>query len=165
MATRSTKSRLVETLDSGLKRESTTNGPATESENARYAQIGDFRQANVAAAQAGVALKFNDVDSDAATKFIAGRAGTITGIAWGLSAASTHTAGSVKAAIGPAGAALVAAGNAVQIDGGGTSGVVDLATPQAFKEGDALGALVTTDANWLPVTTDLTVWLLIRWAP
>lgn len=155
---RVTNNRQVESIDGNIKREGNTNAPAFESENARYAQVGPFVQINVAAGQSGVALAM-DPDTDILTFVPAGRAGTVVGIAWGLSAASTHTAGSLKCTVGG-----TASGTAVAIDGGGTAGVGDETTPVSFAEGDKLGIKITTDANWLPVTTDLQAWLLIRWA-
>jgi hypothetical protein len=154
---RVTQNRQVENLDGNFKREGNTTAPAFETENARHDQLGIFHQANIAINQSGVALKLNGLDSDAAASFIAPRAGTIVGMAWALTAASTHTAGAIQPTVGG-----TAVGTSVAIDGGGTSAVVDM-TPVSFVEGALIGVALTTDANWLPTTTDLTCWVIVRW--
>lgn len=165
---RTTKNRLVENEDNNTKKTTATGAPAVETENARFQQLTPFRQANVAASQAGVALRVAGTDTDDSTKYIAARAGRLTGLAWALTAAATHTAGSIQLAVGPAGGALAAVGTSMAIDGGGTSAVVDQAGSDGdgipFNEGDAIGVLVTTDGAFTPITTDLMVWPVVRWA-
>jgi hypothetical protein len=154
---RVTKNRLVEDLGNGSKRASKFNGPATESENARFYQGESFRQDSVASGQSAVALTLGGIDTHAPTSFVAGRAGVIAGVAWSLSTASTHTAGSVQVTVGG-----TAKGDVVKIDGGGTAAVVDQSVDVAFNEGDLIGVAVTTDGSWTP-TPHLNVWPLIRW--
>ena len=168
---RNTINRRVTLNDNNTMRSEKTGAPAVESENARVEQVGVWRKANVPISQSGVAMLFGGgVDSDEGTKFIAGRAGHVVGVVWQLTAAATHTAGSIQPAVGPAGGTLAAQGASVAIDGGGTAAVVDQngAAPDnlgvPFNEGDDLGVLLTTDAAWLPTTTDLQVWLMVRWA-
>jgi hypothetical protein len=147
-----------EQLDNGKFREVPTNEPAPECENARLDQLGPWRQANVAAGQAAVALKLVGIDSDADTPIVAARAGTIVGIAWDFTAAPTAGAASLQATN-----AGTAGGDVVSVVGAQT-GVVDLAAPQAFARGDKLGLKVTTNGGFLPITTDLMAWLVVKWA-
>jgi len=154
---RVTSNRLVTDLNNGLKRSDKFNGPALESENARFDSVGPFSQHSVAASQTGVALP-NGLGTGALTFVTAHRAGEIVSIAWGLSTAGTHTAGAVQATVGG-----TATGDSVVFDGGGTAAVVDQTTPISFNEGDKLGIKITTDGNFTP-TPDIAAWLNVRWA-
>src|SRR6478609_1093360 len=97
---RVTSNKLIESLDNNAKRVSDTNGPAVESEAARFQTIGSFRQDNVAASQAGVALRYQAVDANAFTGVVAPRAGKIIGLVWQLSAAITAGVATVSATVG-----------------------------------------------------------------
>ncbi len=152
-----TSNKMIEDLGAS-KRETNTDAPAIETDHARNLVTGLFHQTNVAASQTGVAIALGG-DADAGTGWVAPFAGQVVGIAWALSAASTHVTGSLKATV-----AGTASGDAVSIDGGGTEGYTALtvATAPTFTAGQRLGVKVTTDSAWLPVTTDMNVWLLIR---
>lgn len=159
---RSTKNRRVTTGDSGAQREEMTNAPAVESENARTALIGPFKQHLVTANQAGVVLN-NGLSTGDLPFVVAPRAGQIVGTMWGLSTAGTHTSGKVQATING-----TVAGDLVPFDGGGTTGTPDqsnlITAPITFNEGDKIGFKITTDANWLPVTADISVSAIVRYS-
>ncbi len=157
---RKTKNRMVETGDAGFQRETTTNGQAIESENARLREIGGFRQDNVAASQTGVALTYQGVDATAPVGKVMARAGKIVGLAWQLSAAITAGVATIRATING-----TAVGDTVSIKSASTtSAVVDQAAEVAFNEGDILGVKVTTDGSASPTTSELNVDLTVRLA-
>jgi hypothetical protein len=149
---------LNETLDNGAIRQTPSNAPYPESDQNRQAQIGPFTQHAVAASQAAVALP-NGLGTGALTFVTAPKAGKIVGVDWGLSAAATHTAGTVQATVNG-----TAVGDAVHIDGGGTAAAVAESASQSFNAGDKLGVKITTDGNWTP-TPDLAVNLLVQYNP
>lgn len=155
----STTNRLVTNNDNGTKRETLTNGPASETEWARNQQLGPLRKANVGANASAVALTLGGVDTDAGSAIVAPQDGQIVALQWAWTAAPTHTAATFQATLGG-----TAGGDVVTIDQAQTGAVV-MKTPIAFVAGNSLGAKVTTDANFLPVTDDLSVWLTVRWNP
>lgn len=157
MATRITQNRMVEDLGNGKKRVTLFNEPAHETENARFDSPFTFKQHNVTASQSAVALS-TGLSTGELTFYVAPRAGELVGCSWGLSAASTHTLGTVQFTVNG-----TAVGSVFNIDTGATAAVVDQATAISFNEGDKIGCKVTTDASWLPVTDDLAVTALVRW--
>lgn len=157
MALRALMNRLIEYLDNGKFRVSTTNAPAVESENARFDQQGPFRRVNVAASLTASALTRGGVDSDAPTSVVEGRAGRVHGIAYNLSAAVT--AGALTAKVTVNGTETGAAMNLAAAQ----RGVLDLAASVPFAEGDRLGLSLTSNGSLAPTTAELDADLLIRW--
>lgn len=152
---------LVETLDNGAKRVTTSNAPFVESENARIRTVGVFRQDNVAAGQSGVALPYQSVDANSQTFAIAPRAGVIVGMSWSLNAAITAGVATLRATVGG-----TAKGDAESIvSAATTSAVVDQSVEVPFAKGDKLGVAITTDGSASPVTSELGVELIVRYEP
>jgi hypothetical protein len=155
-----------------------TNASAEETENARFEQLGPFRNGALAIDLAAVAMTAGGVDAKAPAAMIAGRKGVICGIAWFSTAPITAGGASaltLQPAVGPGGAALAAQGTPVVVASGGLQqAVVDQIGGSVtkgldkgyipFNEGDNLGVLLSTSHTFAPVTGDIVVYLLIRWA-
>lgn len=155
---RVTQNKLIENLDNNVKRVTDTGAPAIESETARIRTVGVFRQDNVAANQAGVALTYGAVSAGTLTSYVAPRAGKIIGLTWQLSAAITAGVATVQATKGGTGLGV----SASVVSAATVSAVVDQTTEQAFAEGDLLGVKVTTDGSASPTTSELNVELIVR---
>jgi len=145
--------------NNGTTRTERCNEPALETANARFEQIGQFRVDSLAASQAGVAEKYQGIDANAQTSFVAGRAGHIVGLAWTLSTAVTAGVCTARATI--AGTAVGDTAN-LAAPATSTSGTLQFGVPVAFNAGDKLGVKHTTDGSFTP-TPHVGVDLLIRW--
>jgi len=133
------------------------NEPALETANSRIVQIGQFRVDSLAASQTGVAEKYQGIDANAQTSFIAGRAGHIMGVAWTRSTAVTAGTLTVQATVGGTGS-----GDAISLAAAAT-GVAMETTPVPFAAGAALGVKHTTNSGFTP-TPHVAVDLLVRWS-
>lgn len=138
-------------------------GPVPETENARLDQVGPFRQDNPAASQANTLQTFGAVDAVAPTGFPAGRAGTIVGIVARSNADLTAGIATFRPALdgvvaGGATTEFAALSDLVQTQVG------TFATPVAFTAGQLLGVMLSTNAGYLPVTADMSSYLLVKWA-
>jgi hypothetical protein len=91
---------------------------------------------------------------------IAGRAGTIVGLAVRSNAALTAGAATFAATIGG-----TAKGDTSVLSSTAQKKVTMFTTPQPFVAGDLLAVTLATNAGYLPVTADHQAWLLVRWAP
>jgi len=124
--------------------------------------VGGFRQTvdgwtqdNVAANQTNVEL------TRAVGRWRAPRAGSVTGVI--VTATEARTAGTLTATVfkntGLAGAAGATIGLTAVLDGTNTSrkATTQLKDTDAFAAGDELYAVVTTDAGWLPTTSDIRI--------
>lgn len=147
-------------------RESTTDGPAYESQNARLEQVGVFRDDEPPPSQAATAMVYQAAtgDEDAPIEFVAGRAGTIIGIvAAGVRDDSTATIGvgsvTVNATVGGA-----KVGDDCVLNLAAPKAKVTFSTPVAFNSLDELGMSCKTSAD-MTSTSNFYGWLLIRWAP
>lgn len=169
MATRSNKNVTVEENDKGVHREYAQNAPAQETVNARVDILGPFRRPNLAAGLSATALTLGGIDADAPISVLAHSAGQIIGVEYKFSAnisAGGASAAIVQPTVAPAGLSPVAQGAATNVASGGTNpqlGVVDLA-PVSFAKGDGLGVTVATNGAFAPVTADLDVYLIVRYA-
>ncbi len=151
--------RMTENLSDGQNRERSFNGPAIETLNARFAQMGGFFQVDVAAGQTDAVLtRFSDFVLSPGS-IVAGRAGRIIGIA----AQSTLDLTAGSATFEPTIGGVKQAGSAVLSDL--VQAVASSFAPVAFVKGALLGVMLTTDAGFLPVTADVDADLLIEWDP
>jgi hypothetical protein len=166
--------KLVETLANGIYRETFTNAPAEESEHARFEQLGPWRQVNVAASQTTTKATLCGVDADAPTRMIMTRAGTLKGLLVDL--VGTITAGGTTAAMTITvlknGTATALAATLGSTAGAGPSNQTDLVDDAsdstaviAFAKGDKIEVQVASTGTLAPTTTDLSAYVLIRWAP
>lgn len=124
----------------------------------RVERVGVFRQDNVAAGQAGVALTLNAVDANAPTSIVAPRAGRIVGVTARSNADLTAGTAQFAATInGVAQAEIATLSDLVQQQ------VKRFNTPVAFVEGDLLGVKITTDGALAPATAEMFSDLVIEW--
>lgn len=128
---------------------------------------GGFRQTPDGWYQDNVAASQTDVELTRATgRFRAVRAGSVTGVI--ATASEARTAGTLTVTVfkntGLAGATGSTIGLTAVLDATNTSrkATTQAKDTDAFAAGDELYAVVTTDANWLPVTSDLRVALEIE---
>lgn len=155
---------LVEYLDKGGIRESAAGpspGPVTETEKARLEQFGPFIQDNPAAGQGATAMLLAGLAQHSA--LIAGRSGTIVGMAVRSNAVLTAGQATFRATVNG-----TAVGTAGVLDGAVAAVaqklVQNLAAPIAFAKGDLLAVTLATNAGYLPITADHQAWLLIKWS-
>lgn len=172
MASRNTSNRLVEQLDSGAHRETVGNvGPAVESANARVDLVGPFRTANIAINQSSVPMTAVGVGTDAQVGIVAHSSGKIIGMTWKFTAAVAAggaTAAQLQANIAPAATLTPAViGDVFSVASGAgvpsTAGLFDESAEVAFAKGDSLGVNLSTSGTFAPTTTDLDVYLIVRW--
>lgn len=167
---RSTKNVQVSELQNGTHREIPFNEAAQETYNARVNQLGPFRKANLAIDLSAVALTRGGVDADAPTSVLAHSDGVVVAIAYKFGAnisAGGATAAQLQATLAPGNANTAAKGDLIAVASGGSAAqaaVVDLATPVAFKKGDALGVVISTSHTFAPTTDDVDVDLIVRYA-
>ena len=149
-----------------VAREKVTNAPAFETENARFEQLGPFRQDNPAASQGNTLQTLVGVDAVAPTGFHAGRAGTIVGICAQSNAAITAGTATFRPAVNGVVAGAAATESAVLSSTAGFTlkTITNFANPISFAAGDLLGVMLATNAGYLPVTADHNSYLLVRWA-
>lgn len=172
MASRNSSNRRAQTQDNGTHFEEPFNAQAVETANARIDLVGPLRQSNVTASQVGVALNTGIAGADGQPGVVAHSPGSIVAITYSFNAAVTAggaTAAQVQATVAPAATLTPAVkGDVVSIASQASprqASVVAETTEIPFNKGDVLGANLTTSAGFLPVTVDLDVFLLIRWAP
>lgn len=123
---------------------------------AKCERIGPFRQDNVAASQAAVAITLAAVDAAAPTSIVAPRAGRIVGVT--VRANADLTAGTMTLAPtigGTAQAQTAVLSDTVQ------QKVSRFNTPISFVEGDLLGIKITTSADLAPATAEISADLLV----
>lgn len=140
-------------------REEDFDRPAAETYEARLEQIGPFIQDNPAASQAATAMLLAGLAQHSA--MIAGRAGTIVGLAVRSNAAVTAGVATFAATIAGAAKGDTALLNTTDT----TKKVKMFTTPQPFIAGDLLAVTLATNGAYAPATLDIQAWLLIRWAP
>ncbi len=153
----STHNVLVEVLGTtagDAPRETNTDAPAIETENARYQQIGTFRDDEPPPAQAATQMVFQAAtgDEDAPIEFIAGRPGKIVGlVAQAVRDDSTATIGTgtvtLKATVGGA-----AVGDALVLNLANPKRRVDFTTPVSFNSLDELGMSLATSGDMTSVS-------------
>lgn len=173
---RSTKNRQITPKDNGTHSDFPFEAPVDESANARVQQLGPFRRANLTAGLSATALTVGGVDADAPTLMLAQSPGVLIGLIYQFNA--NVTAGGAAAAIlqptiAPLGVTPAAAGDVVNVASGGAAaqvGVVDtlksgIGAEIPFNKGDGLGITVATNGAFAPTTDDLSVYLIVRWAP
>lgn len=113
-----------------------------------------FGLANVAASQTDVQLVAADPSGNAG--YVSPFAGEIVGIGWELSAAATAGTLTIGATVN--GTEDADTTLSVPADASTTRGTLRVKRGKArFKAGDSIGAEITTNAGFLPITTDLTV--------
>lgn len=129
--------------------------------NDRFAPPEQWAQDNVAAGQAAVALS-----AQVSTNFDtwkAMRRGSVVGLSTRLTEAVTAGTATVRVTINGGAGTL----NVVHTAGGNPTG--GQSTQQAgidrFVAGDLIGISITTDAGFLPTTTDLEAWLEVEEEP
>lgn len=169
---RSTANRLIEQLDTGAHRESSSNvGPAVESANARVDILGPFRRANLAINISAQPLTLGGVDADAPTTVQAHSSGKILAVNYKLGVnitAGGATAVQLQPTVAPAATQTLAlAGDVVAIASGGTlaqAAVVDESAEVAFNKGDLLGVQINSSGTLAPAgSNDIDVYLVVRW--
>lgn len=129
--------------------------------NDRYAPPEQWAQQNVAAGQAAVALS-----AQVSTNFDtwkAMRRGSVVGLSTRLTEAVTAGTATVRVTINGAAGTLNVVHTSVLNATGGQS--TQQAGIDRFVAGDLIGLSVTTDAGFLPITTDLEAWLEIEEEP
>lgn len=156
---------LIEEISSAtgnFERESTFNGPAVETVNARLEQLGAYRDDTIGANDAASAMKLGAVDAAAPVDTVAGRAGKIVGLV--VRAVSTTTIGPIAAGTMTFRSTVggVAAGDAAVLSSTVSLAETTFATPVAFVAGDLLGISMAS-ASLSPTTSRAHAWLLIRW--
>lgn len=168
---RSVSNRLIEDLGTA-RRDTTNNGPAQESANARVQLVGPFKQVQVAASQTAVALSAILSGADGQPGIVAHSPGKILGLTYSFTAAVTAggaTAAQLQATVAPAATLTAAAQGDVFAVASQASprqaSAVDETAEISFSKGDSLGAILTTSGTFAPTTTDLDVYLIVRWAP
>ncbi len=150
----------IEESRDGSHREDSFNAPAFETEWARVNLVGCFRQDNVAVGQAATAAAYQAVDANAPTTAPMPHAGKVVGIM--IQALANPSAGSITAQASKGGVAIgqtVAVSHDVQV---AKTIFTDL-QEVAFAAGDQLGVLISSSGDLGEATTEVDVWLLIRW--
>lgn len=157
---------LVETIQTATgegERETPFNAPAIETQNARLAQLGAFRDDTVGANQAASAMTLASVEATAPTDYIAGRAGTIVGVVARMVSVTTLGAIISGSATFRATVGGVAVGTAVVLSSTLDTTVATFTTPVDFAQAAKLGVTLAS-ASLSPTTSLGVAWLLIRWA-
>lgn len=140
------------------------DGPATETYNARFEQVGVFRDDSVGANQSAQASTLNATDANAPTAFVPGRAGIILGVVGKLVSTTTQGAIASGSATYSATVGGVAVGDACALAAATPQVIKLFATPVSFNAGDLLGITLAT-SSLSPTNSLGNAWLLIKWAP
>jgi hypothetical protein len=148
-------------------RERAMDAQSVESINARYEQLGPFRQDNPPATQALTAQTLAATDAVAPTSQIAPRSGTIVGICASSNAALTAGTATFRASKNAVVQGTGAAADSVILALGVQKKVTELVSTSfiSFVAGDLLGIQLTTSAAYLPITADHQSYLMVRWSP
>lgn len=124
----------------------------------RFAPPEQWAQDNVAANQAAVAL-FAQVSTNFDT-WKAMRSGSVVGLSTRLTAAVAAGTATVRVTKnGVAGTLNVAHTAASNPSGGQATQAIGIDT---FVAGDLIGLSITTDAGFLPITTDIEAWIEVQ---
>lgn len=149
--------KLVEPQAQGQFSEKDFKAPTTETVAARLQEVGPFLQQNPVASQAATPLALG-LPSGAGqpTNWLAGRSGSIFGVAARLSATMPTGTASFRATVNGA-----QVGPAAAISGLGV--VAEFPNPPPFAAGDLLGVALTGSAIH-PTNASIQAQLLIRWS-
>lgn len=150
--------RQVEILNGNAVRETAYNGPAIETDKARFEMCGPFLMSNLAQSAAAAAMLLAGVAT--VVDIIAPRAGKVVGLAVRSNADLTAGTATFKAKVGAnqVGVSVVLADTVQQK-------ITNFTTPGEFAAGALLSVTAESDGSYAPATADHQAWLLIEWSP